>query len=156
MGLFLGCITVFIILSTVVTAVFYMQKNDRSEKVRCEKMIMDVFKMQIKQPELSLVYDAAKHDASSELLEKYEQRKDAFILYVLSVFDLVIDYYYGRSIYAVKDPVMKSAWLNTVTNFYRDSSDGRNTYQTHREEFNSRFQSFSDEILGAFTGAEGS
>jgi hypothetical protein len=42
---------------------------------------------------------------------------------------------------------MKEAWINTITNFFRDSSDGKQIYKEHRTEFNSRFQVFVDSLL---------
>ena len=148
MELLVGCIVITILVASLIIAtIFYMQKNDRKEKVQCEKMLMDVFEMQIKQPELSLVYDAVKNSATPEMIEQYELKKEPFVIYVLSVFDLVVDYYFGRSLFAAKDPVMKEAWVNTVKNFYRDSTDGRNIYLSHRDEFNARFQKFSDELM---------
>jgi len=145
----LGLILAIIVATLIIALVLYRQKNDRKEKVQCERMLMDVFEMQIHSPELSLVYDDLKEGASSELLEKYNLKKEPFIIYTLSVFDLVVDYYYGHSLFASKDSVMKSAWVNTIRNFYRDSSDGRDTFLAHHDEFNSRFQKFSDDVLEA-------
>ena len=141
-------IFVFIsLVSLVITLMLYRGKNDRQEKVNCEKMLMAVFEMQINMPELSLVYDSIKIQASVDMLDKYELRKEPFIIYILSVFDLVIDYYSCRYLFSSKDTIMKTAWINTIKNFFKDSSDGRNVYQTHHDEFNKRFQEFSDEVL---------
>jgi hypothetical protein len=126
---------------------FYREKNDRKEKIDCEKMLMDVFAMQINMPELMLVYDTVKSDASQEMLLKYNLKMEPFIIYLLSVFDLVIDYYNGKSSYSVKDPVMKTAWENTIKKIFHDSSDARQIYIGHRLEFNSRFQTFVDAII---------
>jgi hypothetical protein len=42
-------------------SLFWLKVNrewcDRKEKVDCEKMLMEVFSMQINMPELSLIYD---------------------------------------------------------------------------------------------------
>jgi hypothetical protein len=140
----LGCVLVVFLL---VCLKFYREKNDRKEKINCEKMLMDVFAMQINMPELSLVYDTAKADATQEKKMQYQLKMEPFILYMLSVFDLVIDYYYGKSSFATKDHVMKTAWVNTIKNFFRDSSDGKQIYIAHRSEFNKRFQEFVDEII---------
>jgi len=126
---------------------FYREANDRKEKVNSEKMLMDVFEMQIKMPELSLIYDSVRIEASKEFLQSYELKKEAFIIYYLSIFDLVVDYYYGRNSFASKDSAMKEAWVNTIKNFFRDSSDGRNIYMEHKSEFNKRFQVFVDKVL---------
>jgi hypothetical protein len=108
---------------------------------------MDVFAMQINMPELSLVYDAAKAEATQEQKALYQLKMEPFIIYILSVFDLVIDYYCGKYSYTVKDPIMKKAWVNTINNFFRDSSDGNRIYKAHRSEFNIRFQAFADDVL---------
>ena len=151
--LFAGFLLVLIIAMTI-SLVLYLQKNDRKEKIQCERMLMDVFEMQIKQPELSLVYDAAKIGADPNLMERYELSKEPFIIYILSVFDLVIDYYFSKNLLALKDPLMKAAWINTIRNFYQDSTDGRLIYLAHHDEFNRRFQKFSDNVVKSLNGEE--
>ena len=113
---------------------------------------MDVFAMQINMPELSLVYDAVKTEATQEQKAQYKQKMVPFIIYILSVFDLVVDYYYGKNLYAAKDYVMKEAWINTIKNFFRDSYDGKQIYKIHRSEFNGRFQAFVDDLLNIDKG----
>jgi len=143
----LSSLVCILVITLVVCLKFYREWCDRKEKVDCEKMLMNVFLMQINMPELSLIWDTVKTDATQEQKAQYQLKKDPFIIYVLSVFDLVVDYYYGKNSYSIRDSLMKGAWINTITNFFRDSSDMKQIYKEHHSEFNGRFQAFVDSLL---------
>ena len=108
-----------------------MIEKDRVAKYEHEKLIIDLFKFQIQNPKMCFDVEGA------DLLN---EQKKLMVLYTLSIFDLVIDYYFSKR-YTVRDSAMKEAWLNTISDYFA-LHEIVTIFKENQRQFNRRFQNF--------------
>lgn len=119
--------------------------SDRYNKYLNEKLILDTFLLQIQNPQLNDIFenDENKKDMSPDAVATRRN----FLAYVLSVFDFVIDYYYGPKGYSTLDSALKVAWENTILDYFTDSQEIVQVYNSLKKEYNVRFQEYIDNII---------
>lgn len=129
----------------IIEILISIKKEDRHNKFLNENLLLNSFIIQIQHPMLNDIFenDIHKKDMSKEAIATRRN----FIIYILSVFDFAIDYYYGPKGYAKLDPALRKAWETTIFDYFNDSDELVEVYLTIKEEYNLRFQNYADRII---------
>lgn len=124
-------ISVISFMLTIVTVIFTYRFNRitirNSAKQEHQKILLEINKMLLAEPELWTVYDQHPMNAVTPKSPQLQAKVEALVYYYLNFFDVVYEFYNVHIIKNKNDLETWKSWAAYIEYFIRGSSAARNT-----------------------------